>query len=172
MNYETSKNLSDVRFKRLVGVEGEIFEKMITILTQVYQEKHSKGGRKPKLSLEDLLMATLQYLREYRTYEQITADFGIHESNIIRRSQWVEEVLIQNGFHVSKTKIAPADTLLLDATEIKINRPKKKQGLSYSGKKKYHVLKAQMIVTKEGKILSVDTALTYCHDMTLFRQSR
>lgn len=86
MNYETSKNLSDVRFKRLVGVEGEIFEKMITILTQVYQEKHSKGGRKPKLSLEDLLMATLQYLREYRTYEQITADFGIHESNIIRRS--------------------------------------------------------------------------------------
>ena len=29
-----------------------------------------------------------------------------------------------------------------------------------------------MIVTKEGKILSVDTALTYCHDMTLFRQSR
>lgn len=125
MNYETSKNLSDVRFKRLVGVEGEMFEKMIIILTQAYQEKHSKGGRKPKLSLEDLLMATLQYLREYRTYEQITADFGIHESNIIRRSQWVEEVLIQNGFHVSKTKIAPADTLLLDATEIKINRPKK-----------------------------------------------
>lgn len=24
----------------------------------------------------------------------------------------------------------------------------------------------------EGRILSVDTALTYCHDMTLFRQSR
>ncbi len=41
----------------------------------------------PKLSLEDLLMAILQYLREYRTYEQIAADFGIHESNLIRRSK-------------------------------------------------------------------------------------
>ncbi|CWH60907.1 IS1381%2C transposase OrfA [Streptococcus pneumoniae] len=50
------------------------------------QLKHAKGGRKPKLSLEDLLMATLQYVREYRTYEEITADFGIHESNLIRRS--------------------------------------------------------------------------------------
>ncbi|EPD16543.1 IS1381 transposase orf A, partial [Streptococcus pneumoniae MNZ37] len=25
-------------------------------------------------------MATLQYVREYRTYEEIAADFGIHES--------------------------------------------------------------------------------------------
>ncbi|WP_415670675.1 transposase family protein, partial [Streptococcus pluranimalium] len=28
------------------------------------------------------LMATLQYLREYRTYEQIAADFGVHETNL------------------------------------------------------------------------------------------
>lgn len=125
MNYEASKNLSEVRFKRLVGVERKIFEKMLSILSPAYQEKHSKGGRKPKLSLEDLLMATLQYLREYRTYEQIAADFGIHESNLIRRSHWVEEVLIQNGFQISKTKIEQTDTILLDATEIKINRPKK-----------------------------------------------
>ncbi|CTP45079.1 Tranposase (orf2) [Streptococcus pneumoniae] len=27
-------------------------------------------------------MATLQYVREYRTYEEIAADFGIHESNL------------------------------------------------------------------------------------------
>ena len=47
-------------------------------------------------------MATLQYMREYRTYEQIAADFGIHESNLIRQSQWVEATLIQNGFTISK----------------------------------------------------------------------
>ncbi|CTI26088.1 hypothetical protein ERS044077_00974, partial [Streptococcus pneumoniae] len=40
-------------------------------------------------------MATLQYVREYRTYEQIAAVFGIHESNLIRRSQWVEVTLVQ-----------------------------------------------------------------------------
>ena len=51
-------------------------------------------------------MATLQYMREYRTYEQIAADFGIHESNLIRQSQWVEATLIQNGFTISKTHLS------------------------------------------------------------------
>ncbi|ETE01548.1 transposase IS1381, partial [Streptococcus pseudopneumoniae G42] len=39
---------------------------MLAVLKRAYQRKHAKGGRKPKLSLEDLLMATLQYVREYR----------------------------------------------------------------------------------------------------------
>ena len=39
-------------------------------------------------------MATLHYTREYHTYEQIEADFGIHESNLIRRSQWIEVTLL------------------------------------------------------------------------------
>ncbi|MDS4489308.1 transposase family protein, partial [Streptococcus pneumoniae] len=70
---------------------------MLAVLKTAYQLKHAKGGRKPKLSLEDLLMATLQYVREYRTYEEIAADLGIHESNLIRRSQWVEVTLVQSG---------------------------------------------------------------------------
>ena len=70
-------------------------------------------------------MATLQYMREYRTYEQIAADFGIHESNLIRRSQWVEATLIQSGFAISKTHLSAEDTVIVDATEVKINRPKK-----------------------------------------------
>ncbi|CAG5646424.1 transposase-like protein, IS1381 ISSpn7 [Streptococcus pneumoniae] len=85
MNDEASKQLTDARFKRLVGVQ-RTFEEMLAVLKTAYQLKHAKGGRKPKLSLEDLLMATLQYVREYRTYEEIAADFGIHESNLLRRS--------------------------------------------------------------------------------------
>ena len=96
MNYESGKPLTDARFKRLVGVQRTTFEEMLAVLKTAYQRKHAKGGRIPKLSLEDLLMATLQYMREYRTYEQIAADFGIHESNLIRRSQWVEATLIQS----------------------------------------------------------------------------
>ena len=126
MNYESSKVLSDARFKRLVGVQRTTFEEMLAVvLKTAYQRKHAKGGRTPKLSLEDLLMATLQYMREYRTYEQITADFGIHESNLIRRSQWVEETLIQSGFTISRTHLSAEDTVIVDATEVKINRPKK-----------------------------------------------
>ncbi len=130
MNYESSKPLSDARFKRLVGVQRTTFEEMLAVLKTAYQRKHAKGGRSPKLSLEDLLiMATLQYMREYRTYEQIAADFGIHESkhesNLIRRSQWVESTLIQSGFTISKTHLSAEDTVIMDATEVKINRPKK-----------------------------------------------
>ncbi|MFD3105205.1 transposase family protein, partial [Streptococcus agalactiae] len=125
MNYEASKQLTDVRFKRLVGVQRTTFEEMLAVLKTAYQRKHAKGGRTPKLSLEDLLMATLQYMREYRTYEQIAADFGIHESNLIRRSQWVESTLIQSGFTISKTHLSAEDTVIVDATEVKINRTKK-----------------------------------------------
>lgn len=75
---------------------------MLAVLKTAYQLKHAKGGRTLKLSLEDLFMAILQYMPKYRNYEQIAADFGIHESNLICRSQWVESTLIQNGFTISK----------------------------------------------------------------------
>lgn len=125
MNYEASKQLSNIRFKRLVSVQRTTFEEMLDVLKRAYQLKHAKGGRKPKLSLEDLLVATLQYMREYHTYEQLAADFGIHESNLIRRSQWVEETLVQNGFTISKTHLSAEDTVIVDTTDIKINHPKK-----------------------------------------------
>ncbi|HHK7134829.1 TPA: IS5/IS1182 family transposase, partial [Streptococcus pneumoniae] len=66
MNYEGSKQLTDARFKCLVGVQCTTFEEMLAVLKTAYQLKHAKGVRKPKLSLEDLLMATLHYVREYR----------------------------------------------------------------------------------------------------------
>ncbi|VQR31640.1 IS1381, transposase OrfA [Streptococcus pneumoniae] len=126
MNYEASKQLTDARFKCLVGVQRTTFEEMLAVLKTAYQLKQTKGGRKPKLSLEDLLMATLQYVREYRTYEEIAADFGIHESNLIRRSQWVEVTLVQSGVTISRTPLSSEDTVMIDATEVKINRPKKR----------------------------------------------
>ena len=123
MNYENSKSLTDVKFKRLVGVQRKLLHKCFKCLT--YAQTHKQGGRTPKLSLEDLLMTTLQYLREYRTYEQVAADFGIHESNLIRRSKWAEDTLIKNGFHIADKMVTSEDTVLVDATEIRVNRPKK-----------------------------------------------
>ncbi|VJX21004.1 degenerate transposase (orf1) [Streptococcus pneumoniae] len=81
-------------------------------------------------------------MREYRTYEEIAADFGIHESNLIRRSQWVEVTLVQSGVTISRTPLSFEDTIMIDVTEVKINRPKK-QLANYSGKKKCHAMKAQ-----------------------------
>ncbi|HET2218359.1 TPA: IS5 family transposase [Streptococcus pneumoniae] len=172
MNDEASKQLTDARFKRLVGVQRTTFEEILAVLKTAYQLKHAKGGRKPKLSLEDLLMATLQYVREYRTYEQIAADFGIHESNLIRRSQWVEVTLVQSDVTISRTPLSSEDTvMIIDATEVKINRPKKELA-NYSGKKKCYAMKAQAIVTSQGRIVSLDITVNYCHDMKLFKMSR
>ena len=119
MNYEASKPLTDARFKGLVGVQRATFEEILAVLETAYQRKYAKGGRTTKLSLEDFLMAALQCIREYRTYEQIAADFGIHESNLIRRSQWVESSLIQSGFTISKTHLSAENTVIVDATEVK-----------------------------------------------------
>ncbi|CTG23958.1 transposase [Streptococcus pneumoniae] len=115
MNDEASKQLTDARFKCLVGVQRTTFEEMLAVLKTAYQLKHTKGGRKPKLSLEDLLMATLQYVREYRTYEEIAADFGVHESNLLRRSRWVEVTLVQSSFTISRTPLSSEDTVMIDS---------------------------------------------------------
>ncbi|VFH95748.1 transposase [Streptococcus pneumoniae] len=40
--------------------------------------------------------------------------------------------------------------MIVDATEVKINRPKKHQLANYSGKKKCHAMKAHAIVTSQG----------------------
>lgn len=64
MNDEESKQLSDSRFKILVGVQRTTFEEMLAVLKTAYQRKRAKGGRKSKLSLDDLLMVTIQYMRE------------------------------------------------------------------------------------------------------------
>ncbi|CWH20634.1 IS1381%2C transposase OrfA [Streptococcus pneumoniae] len=50
MNYEASKQLTDARFKRLVGVQRTTFEEILAVLKTAYQLKHAKGGRKPKLT--------------------------------------------------------------------------------------------------------------------------
>ncbi|NRO07649.1 hypothetical protein IMAU60204_00301 [Lactobacillus helveticus] len=126
MKYETAKNLNNTRFKRLIGVAKPVFDEIVKALKAEYQVKHARGGRKPKLAIEDLLLATLQYLKEYRTYEQIAADYGVHDSNLIRRSHWAEETLAKHGFNIGKQEIKPDDVVLIDATEVKIQRPQKK----------------------------------------------
>ena len=73
MKYEQIKKYKDEKFRRISGVKRSTFDVMIEILNRAYVEKHRKGGRPPKLSMKDSLLATLEYLREYRTYAHIGA---------------------------------------------------------------------------------------------------
>ena len=64
MKYENIKKLSEEQFKRITGISRKTFEKMLKILLPKHKEKLAKGGRRPKLSLEEMLLATLEYWRE------------------------------------------------------------------------------------------------------------
>ena len=98
MKYENIKDYPCEKFRRICEMKKQTFEKAIEILNAKYKEEHSKNvrksRRKPKLCMEDKLLATLEYLREYRTMAHIAASYGIAESNIHTIIRWVENALI------------------------------------------------------------------------------
>jgi uncharacterized Fe-S cluster-containing radical SAM superfamily protein len=71
MRYESIKNYKPEAFRRLTGVKPATFSVMIEILRKAYAIKHGRGGRSSKLSIEDMLLATLGYLQEYCAYAYI-----------------------------------------------------------------------------------------------------
>jgi hypothetical protein len=44
-----------------------------------------------------MLLATLECIREYRTYAHIAASYQIDESNMYRVIRWVEDTLVKDG---------------------------------------------------------------------------
>jgi len=80
MGWEQIEELSNEAFKRLTGVQKATFEKMIVVLREAQRRKTLQGGRPSKLCLEDRLLMTLEYLRQYRTYFHIGRHYGLSES--------------------------------------------------------------------------------------------
>ena len=145
MKYEKINEYDEKKFRRITGVKRATFEKMVEILKKSYAEKHKRRGRKPKLSIENQLLAALEYWREYRTYAHIAASYGIAESNIYRSIKWIENTLIKDGtFSLpGKKELLKSDTeyevVLIDATETPVERPQKnKESITQERKKDIH----------------------------------
>lgn len=130
--YETVAKLSATEFRRLTGIKSETFQGMIEILKKAEREKKFWGGKPNKLCMEDRLLMTLEYLREYRTYFHVAQNYGVSESVCWRNCRWIEDVLIQSRkFSLpGKKALLKSDTefeiVLVDAAESPIERPKKK----------------------------------------------
>lgn len=92
MTYEHLREKSAEAFKRFSGVKPRTFETMLEELRKAERDK-KKPGRSPTLCLEDQLLLTLSYWREYRTQFHIAASYGIHESTVNRIITKVENVL-------------------------------------------------------------------------------
>lgn len=83
--------------------------------------------------------------------------FDLDESNICRHIQRLEPMLA-DAIKISKNReLSQSDleTILIDATEIQIQRPLKNQQKFYSGKKKRHMIKFEIQTDSNGKILNV-----------------
>jgi len=131
MKYENMKKYTDEKFRRITGVKRKTFGKMIEILQRAEAIRRSKGGPKPELTLENQLLATLEYLREYRTYAHVGANYDMSESQIFRIVRWVENTLSKDGTFALPGRKAllksdvEYEVILIDGTESPIERPKK-----------------------------------------------
>ena len=131
MKYERIKELKEEKFRRLTGIRKRTFEKMQEILKEADKAKRVKGGRRSKLSMEDMILMTLEYWRENRTYFHTAQSYGVSESSAYKNIKWIENVLIKSKvFSLPGKKELQKDKpdtelILIDATETPIERPKK-----------------------------------------------
>lgn len=117
-------------FKRLSGVHFETFAQMVEIVKKAESLRH-KTGRPPKLKIQDQVLMTLEYWREYRTYFHLGSTWGVNESTAYRIIQKIENILIQAPELrlPGKKRLIQDDcqleTVLIDVSETPIERPKK-----------------------------------------------
>ena len=139
--YAAVSKLSSIEFRRLTGVQKTTFIEMITVVKEAENKRISRRGKPPHLSIEDRLLLTLEYLREYRTYFHLGQSYGLSESACYRNCRWIEDTLIKSKtFSLPGKKAllrgsAEFEIILIDATETPIERPKKKDSLQKTDKK-------------------------------------
>jgi len=121
------------------------------------------------------------YYRLYVSQEFLGILFNLHNCNVSRQINYLQPLLSQI-FKIPTKKISLNEAELteekiieffVDATEQQIERPKKGQKNYYSGKKKKHTIKNQIIIDKNGKIRAVTQSVPgKKHDKKLFDESK
>ncbi|KAM3092059.1 IS5 family transposase [Phormidesmis sp. 146-12] len=176
--YDRIQHLRPKSFKRKCGVRRDTFEKMVEVLKPKLTRSGKRGGQ-GKFKVEDQLLIAMEYWREYRTQLHIGQSWGIDETTVGRMVRKIETILIQSGeFSLLGKKhlyqpSSKGSVLLVDVTECPIERPKKNQRLFYSGKQRWHTLKAQVVVDYLTRMI-VCTAFGQGrnHDFRLFKDSK
>ena len=186
MKYEEISYFKDQKFKRKVGISRVLFEILAEIIKIELAKKHEKGGRIPDLSSENLLLMLLTYYRDYPTFFSLGVQFGLDESNAWRWVRWLEKVLFicvhgdteniefEKLINISVFDAKKGNVQLVDVTECSIQRSKsiEVQKEYYSGKKKKHTIKIQIIIDEETKrIISIAFEKGSVHDFNLFKES-
>ena len=133
------------------------------------RERDIGAGRHFKLDLENRFLMILVYYRLYITYTLAGFLFDLDQSNICRDIQKIEGLIRecipipQKVYPITKRlktpdeveKYFPGFLAFTDCTEQQIPRPidKERRKMYYSGKKKRHTVKNQLMVNNRGYIL-------------------
>lgn len=141
MSYEQVKDLRPAEFKRYCGVEPETFRRMVEVVANHLRQQRRLPGRPTKLAVEDQVLLTLEYWREYRTLFHLATSWGLHESRVCRTTRRVEDILTKSrAFRLpGKKKLQPADHeiefVVVDVAETPVERPKKRSSATTAGRR-------------------------------------
>ena len=189
-------------FKNLTGATIDEFDKLYQQTYPIWQQQEQErlnrpnrqraigGGRKYELKFQEQLLMTLVWLRLYLNTEALGYFFGVDKSTVSRNTRrvlaalrvvgegtlgWPEPPQRGQGKNVAQALAEYPDLFaIVDATEQAVQRSSddETQRQHYSGKKKRHTRKTQLIVNEHGEIrhLSHSTPGSL-HDLKHFRGS-
>lgn len=146
MFWKDTKKYAPKNFKRLTGVKLKTFKLMVKVV-QKHDEKEAKkkGNNRShpfKLCVEDQILMTLMYYREYRTQYHIGGTYGLHESNVGKNINRIENILKKcKKFKLPGKEVLAGsnhrfEVIVVDATESPIERPKKSSTFTIRGRRK------------------------------------
>lgn len=179
--FESLKSLTPAEFLRDVGLTLEQFltvrDQVVAVMTaeRTRYPIKNRGKQVSRLTVEDKLLLMLTYVRHYPTFQQLGRQFGISESYAHKLYERYRDMLIRLvRLPGHKAGLMPGlRALFLDVTEQPLERPTRRQQAYYSGKKKRHTVKAQLLVSVFSlQILAVVCGLGRTHDFLLFKQAR
>jgi len=165
----TVQEFDDIYDKEIVkGYHNHELKRLLSTRKDV-RKRDIGAGRPFKLDLRDRFLMLLVYYRLYITYTLAGFLFDLDQSNICRDIQKIEKLIRQSLpipqkiYNITKRlktldeieQYFPGFLSFIDSTEQQIPRPvdKEKRKMYYSGKKKRHTIKNQLMVNNRGFII-------------------
>ncbi|WP_051188808.1 DDE transposase family protein [[Leptolyngbya] sp. PCC 7376] len=132
--YEQLQHLSTEQFRRACGVKLQTFNRLVEVLAEAKAKQ--KPGRPSIVSLENQLLLTLEYLREYRTYFLSLNHGAFMNQQFVAWCKKTENTLIkETDCHLPSMKQLHGSeelsltVVVMDAIEQAIEKPKKTTSL-------------------------------------------
>ena len=189
-------------FRSMTGLRVSEFDQLLDDVAGPYGQAEQKRLSRPKrqraigggpdfaLAYHDQVLLTVIWLRVYPAHEVLAFLFGVSDSSVSRYIARILPLLEANGGDTMRMpdpgkkhrrqwdellKQVPELNVVIDTFEQRVQRPpdRAEADTYYSGKKKHHTLKSQVVVNEHtGEIVEIaDSAPGPTADLTLLKQS-